>query len=236
MLWVTTILTLLQGSTALGQPVGSPPATNDAGSAQEVTTNPGEKNVSLADRVKSVQRKSFLMKHRLSLSIDGAASVNDAFFQKWGAGGQLAFAFSDPFALVARFEYFGDQELQNVITAKQVLQSQLYATRLHYLTTLDFAWTPIYGKFAAFNNIVRFDLYLLAGVGAADGEQGLLPATEVGLGERLFFTDWFSAGIEGRYAFYVDNASGEPSTLQKTLLISAVATVWFPFHSAEETR
>lgn len=204
--------------------------------ATEVTTNPGEKNVNLEDRVKSVERKSFLMKHRLSLSIDGAASVNDAFFQKWGGGGQLAFAFSDPFALSARFDYFGDQELENVITAKQVLQSQLYATRLHYLTALDFVWTPIYGKLATFNKIVHFDLYVLAGVGAAGGEQGALPATEIGLGERLFLTDWCSAGVEGRYAFYVDNANGEESTLQKTLLVSAVATLWFPFHSAEEGR
>ncbi|MHB8420035.1 MAG: outer membrane beta-barrel domain-containing protein [Myxococcales bacterium] len=226
------------GGEALGQPAPAPPPAppTDAGAAQEVTTNPGEKNVNLEDRVKSVQRKSFLKKHRLSLSVDGAASINDAFFQKWGGGGQVAFAFSDPFAVVARFDYFGDQELENIITAKQALGSELYATRLHFLTALDFEWTPIYGKFSTFNKIVHFDLYLLAGVGAADGEQGVLPATEVGLGERLFLTEWFSTGIEGRYAFYVDNASGEPSTLQKTLLVSAVATFWIPVHGPEETR
>lgn len=211
-------------------------ASPDVGSAQEITTNPGEHDVSLADRVKSVQRKSFLMRHRLSLSVDGTASVNDAFFQKWGGGGQLAFTFSDPFALVAHFDYFGDQETENVIVAKQVLQSQFYATRLKYLTGLDFAWTPIYGKISTFNKIVHFNLYLLAGMGIADGEQGVLPATELGLGERIFFTEWFSAGIEGRYAFFVDSASGETSTLQKTLLVSAVATMWFPFHNAEESR
>jgi outer membrane beta-barrel protein len=217
-------------------PASASPPSGDASAAQEVTTNPGEKNVSLEDRVKSVQRKSFLMKHRLSLSVDGAASVNDAFFQKWGGGGQLSFAFSDPFSVTARFDYFGDQELENVITAKQVLQSQLYATRLHYLSALDFVWTPIYGKLATFNKIVHFDLYLLAGAGIAGGEQGVLPATEIGIGERIFLTDWCSAGVEGRYAFYVDNANGEESTLQKTLLVSAVATLWIPFHSAEETR
>ncbi len=233
-------LALAQADVPPPSPGASEPApaapTTDVGTAQEITTNPGEHDVSLADRVKSVQRKSFLMKHRLSLSVDGAASVNDAFFQKWGGGGQLAFTFSDPFALVAHFEYFGDQETENVIVAKQVLQSQFYATRLRYLTGLDFAWTPIYGKLSTFNKIVHFNLYLLAGIGIADGEQGILPATEIGLGERIFFTEWFSAGLEGRYAFYTDSASGETSTLQKTLLVSAVATMWFPFHNAEETR
>ncbi len=234
------LVTALLGGPALAQENSPPPPVAEAPggtpNAQEVTTNPGEQNVNLADRVKSVQRKDFLMKHRLSLSVDGAASLNDAFFQKWGGGAQLGFSFSDPFAIVARFDYFGDQELENVITAKQVLTSQLYATRLHFLTALDFVWTPVYGKLATFNKIVHFDLYLLAGGGAADGEQGVIPATEIGLGERIFLTDWFSTGIEGRYAFYVDAANGQPSTLQKTLLVSAVATVWIPFHGAQETR
>lgn len=217
-------------------PPPPPPAPAPAPNAQEVTTNPGEKNVSLEDRVKSVQRKDFLMKHRLSLSVDGAASLNDAFFQKWGGGAQLGFAISDPFALVAHFDYFYDQQLENTIIAKQALSSQLNPTRLQYLGALDFAWTPIYGKFATFNEIVHFDLYVLAGVGVAGGEQGLDPATEIGLGERTFFTDWFSAGVEGRYVFYADSAPDQPTTLQRQLLVSAVATFWFPLHSAQESH
>lgn len=173
------------------------------------------------------------MAHRLSLSLDGSASLNDAFFQKWGGGAQVAFAFADPFALVAHYDAFGDQETPNVLIAKQVLTSQLYATRLHGLGGLDFAWTPIYGKLSLFNDIVHFDLYLLAGLGAAQGEQGFLPASEVGLGERIFLSEWLSTGVEARYAFYVDAAGGGPSTVQRSLLASAVVTLWLPLHNGE---
>lgn len=208
----------------------------DVNSAREITTNPAEHDVSLTDRVKSVQHKGFVMEHRLALTLDGTASVNDPFFQKWGGGGQIAYQFSDPFGLSAHFDYYGDQETDAVAIARQVLASEIYATRLRYLAGLDFVWSPIYGKLSTFNKIVHFNLYLLAGLGIADGEQGVLPATELGLGERIFFTDWFSAGLEGRYAFYVDSASGETSTLEKSLLVSAVATFWLPFHGAEESR
>ncbi len=217
-----------------GAPQAQPPP--NAAAAESETTNPGGAGVNLKDRVKSVQPKSFRMAHRLSVTLDGTASLNDAFFQKWGGGGQVAFALSDPFALDLHFDYYGNQETENVVVAKQVLSSQLYATRLRFLGGLDLVWTPIYGKVAAGNSIVHFDLYVLVGADAADGEQGVLPAGDLGLGERVFFTDWFSAGVEARYALYVDHAAGEPSMLQKSLLASAVATFWIPSGSAEESK
>ncbi len=212
-------------------PAAAPPL--EAPAAEAASTNPAERDVQLADRVKSVQRKSFLMTHRLSLSVDGFASINDAFFQKWGGGLQLAFAFSEPFSLVAHVDYFGDQETPNVLLAKEVLTAQLYATRLHGLGGLDFAWTPVYGKLAAFGAIAHFDLYLLAGFGGAQGEQGILPASEVGVGQRLFLTDWMSFGIEARYDLYLDAATGGPATIQRALLVGALATIWIPFHQEE---
>ncbi|MHB1845890.1 MAG: hypothetical protein ACYCWW_13775, partial [Deltaproteobacteria bacterium] len=74
-----------------------PPAPVEAPAAESASTNPAERDVDLSDRVKSVQKKSFRMAHRLSISAEGYASLNDAFFQKWGGGAQLAFAFADPF-------------------------------------------------------------------------------------------------------------------------------------------
>ncbi|MHB1845889.1 MAG: porin family protein, partial [Deltaproteobacteria bacterium] len=130
-------------------------------------------------------------------------------------------------------DYFGNQETPNVLLAKEVLTAQLYATRLHGVGGLDLAWTPVYGKLAAFGSIVHFDLYLLAGFAGVEGEQGILPASEVGLGERIFLTEWMSVGVEGRYDLYVDAASGGPATLQRAFFAGALATVWFPLHPEE---
>jgi outer membrane beta-barrel protein len=194
----------------------------------EQALGPGERDVNLEDRVKAVQHKAFLKTHRFGISGFGSASMSDAFFHKWGGGGALSFAFVDAFSLSLSYAYFHDQETENVLIAKQVLSSQLYATRLNQLATADAQWTPIYGKVELLNKIIYFDLYVLAGLGAANGATSWAPASEAGLGERVFLTDFLSVGAEGKYTFYVDQAAGGPSVLQKVLLMTGVLTIWFP--------
>jgi outer membrane beta-barrel protein len=216
---------------APAQPGPASPAVEAQGGQPEGVDHPlgpGERNVNLEDRVKAVQRRGVFKAHRVSVSGFGSASLSDAFFQKWGGGGQLAYSFSDPFALSLNYSYFHDQTTTNVDIAKEVLSSQLFATRLHSLATADFEWTPVYGKFKFFNSIAYLDFYPFAGFGAAQGETNWGPATEVGLGERVFLTDFFSVGLEAKYAFYVDQAANGPSVLQRVLLLSALVTIWFP--------
>src|SRR5574341_338592 len=61
-----------------------------------------EGDVALGDRVKAVQRKGFLKRHRFELAPLFAATVNDAFYQKVGGGLRVAYNFGDTFALAAR--------------------------------------------------------------------------------------------------------------------------------------
>ena len=190
--------------------------------------SPAERDVNLGDRVKAVQHKGFIKARRLSVTGFGSASLSDAFFQKWGGGGQVAYSFTDPFALSLSYAYFHDQTTYNVNIAKQVLSSQLFVTRLHSIATADFQWTPVYGKFRFFNDIVYMDFYPFAGFGMAQGETNWSPAAEVGLGERVFLTDFLSVGLEAKYDLYTDRAANGPSTLQRVLLLSALVTVWFP--------
>lgn len=213
---------------APGQPAPPPEAQAQQQKDVAQALGPGERDVSLEDRVKSVQRKAFIKAHRFGVTGEGSASISDAFYQKWGGGGQLSYAFADPLAIALTYEYFHDQTTANVAIAKQALESQLYVTRLHMLATADLQWTPIYGKVQLANKIIYFDLYCLAGLGAAQGETDWIPASEAGIGERIFLTDFLSVGIEGKYTFYVDQAAGGPSVLQKVLLVSGLLTVWFP--------
>ena len=206
----------------------APPSPAQRDKAAEQALGPGERDASLGDRVKAVQRKAFVKAHRFGVTGFGSASISDAFFQKWGGGGQLAYSFADPFALAVNYAYFHDQVTENVPLAKQVLSSQLFATRLHSLATADFQWTPVYGKAQLANKIIYFDVYVLAGLGAAQGETNWVPASEAGLGERIFFTDFLSVGVEAKYDFYVDQANNAPSVLQRALLVSGLLTIWFP--------
>jgi len=194
----------------------------------EHALGPGERDVNLGDRVKAVPHKGVIKAHRIAVTGFGSASLSDAFFQKWGGGGEIAYQFTDPFALSLNYAYFHDQTTYNVNIAKQVLSSQLFVTRLHSVATADFQWTPVYGKFKLFNNIVYLDFYPFAGFGVAQGETNWSPAAEVGLGERVFLTDFLSVGLEAKYDFYVDQAANGPSVLQRVLLLNALVTIWFP--------
>ncbi len=213
-------------------PSSGPPAPLPPEQAQQAL-GPGERDVNLEDRVKAVPHKGVIKAHRVSVTGLGSASLSDAFFQKWGGGGQLAYSFTDAFALSLSYAYFHDQTTYNVNTAKQVLSSQLFVTRLHSVATADFQWTPVYGKFKFFNNIVYMDFYPFAGFGMAQGETNWSPAAEVGLGERVFLTDFLSVGLEAKYDMYADQAANGPSTLQRVLLMSALVTIWFPGGATE---
>ncbi len=214
------------------QPTASPvepvPLAPERAHDVEQALGPGEHDVNLEDRVKAVPRKGFIKAHRVSVSGLGSASLTDAFFQKWGGGGQLAYSFTDPFALSLSYAYFHDQTTYNVNIAKQVLSSQLFVTRLHSVATADFQWTPVSGKFKFFNSIGYLDFYPFAGFGVAQGETNWSPAAEVGLGERVFLTDFLSVGLEAKYDLYTDQAANGPSVLQRVLLLNALVSIWFP--------
>ena len=157
-----------------------------------------------------------------------SASVNDAFYQKWGGGAELAYSFADPFAVALHYAYFYTQTTENVHIAKQTLSSQMYVTKLKAIAAADFQLTPIYGKFSLANKIVYYDLYVFAGFGAAQATQTWQPASEVGLGQRIFANDYLSFGVEAAFVFYADAAPGGPTVLQHSLLLSAVVSFWFP--------
>jgi outer membrane beta-barrel protein len=209
-------------------PEATPSDSSASASSSDLNLGPGEKDVNLGDRVKSVQRKSFIKAHRFALSGFASASINDAFYQKWGGGAQLAFSFADPFAVALHYAYFYTQTTENVHTAKEVLSSQMYATKLQAIAAADFQLTPIYGKFSLSNKIVYYDLYLFAGFGAAQATQSWQPASEVGLGERIFANDYLSFGVEAAFVFYADSAPGGPTVLQHSLMLSVVVSFWFP--------
>jgi outer membrane beta-barrel protein len=209
-------------------PTPPPPPSSASLPPGEPNVGPGEKDVSLGDRVKSVQRKPFTKAHRFAVTGFGSASINDAFYQKWGGGGGLAYSFADPFALSLHYAYFYTQTTSNVHTAKEVLSSQMYATKLKSIAAADFQLTPIYGKFSLANKIVYYDFYLFAGFGAAQATQNWQPESEVGLGQRIFANDYLSFGWEGSFVFYADSAAGGPTVLQHSLLLSAVVSFWFP--------
>jgi len=220
-------------------PLPPPPAGAKRRAADEAQPiAPGEGDVALGDRVKAVQRKGFLKRHRFELGLNLPATVNDAFYEKVGIGGKLAYNLEDSFALALRGAYFSQLRTSHVREGKLAFSSQLLASQIYGQAMLDGVWSPVYGKVAWLGSqIIHFDLYLLAGFGtvwsatsAAPRAEGPHLATDFGGGVRFYPTDWlaFDAGLIA--TLYPDQPiTSVPSTVQRVITAQVGLTFFFPF-------
>lgn len=207
-----------------------------------------EKDVALGDKVKAVQRKGFMKRGRFEIAPVFAATVNDAFYEKFGGGLRLAYNIHDAFAVALRGNYYRPYRTDNVREGKIAFGSQLLSSQLDGQLMLDGIWSPVYGK-AAFlgRSIIHFDVYLSAGFGlvwtASGGpplEQGAfcmkLPfasetqcpklAADVGGGVRFYPKEWLAFDVGLNATLYPDQPAAQlPATLQKVF----VANVGFSF-------
>jgi len=205
---------------------------------EEAPLAPGERDVALGDRVKAVQRKGFLKRHRLELGFDFPGTVNDAFYEKLGVGGKLAYNFEDSFALAVRGTYFWQVRSNHVHEGKLAFQSQLLTSQIYGQAMLDGIWSPVYGKVAWLGSqIVHFDLYLLAGFGTVWSATSLAPrsegphlATDFGGGIRFYPNDWLALDAGLVATLYPDQPiTSVPGTVQKIVAAKIGFAVFFPF-------
>ncbi|GEJ55919.1 hypothetical protein AMYX_06600 [Anaeromyxobacter diazotrophicus] len=198
----------------------------------------GESDVALGDRVKAVQRKGFMKAHRLELGLAFPATVNDAFYEKVGFGGKLAYNFEDSFALALRGAYYTQLRSNHVREAKAAFSSQLLQSELNGQLMLDGIWSPVYGKVAWLgSSIVHFDVYLLAGFGgvwsatsSAPRKEGPHIATDFGGGIRFYPKSWLA--IDGGLiaTLYPDQpVTQAPSTVQKVVAAQLGVSIFWPF-------
>ena len=206
-----------------------------------------EGDVALGDRVKAVQRKGFLKRHRFEITPLFAATVNDAFYQKVGGGLRAGFNFGDTFALAARGAIYQAEALKlaplrtdNVREGKVAFQSQLLSSQIYRMAMIDGIWSPVYGKAAWLDrSIVHFDLFLTAGFGAvwsatsfdSAGKKGLGPhlAADLGAGVRFYPLEWlaFEAGM--MMTVYPDQPMETvPGTVQKVLAANIGVSFFLP--------
>jgi len=196
----------------------------------------GERDITQEDRVKSVQTKVYLRSHRFELTPMVSASINDPFFWKFSAALRAGYYFADTMALSARFNL-----VTLLSTDDRRLASQTYSARIlrsvpQWMAMGDFEWSPFYGKVAVFNSILRFDAYVVGGLGVVYTETSYLrtpnPAADLGGGIRFQIFDYLAAGVSLINTSYVDQPVGtSKSTTQNVASLYAGISVFFPFRS-----
>ncbi len=199
---------------------------------------PGERDAALEDRVKAVQRKGFLRRNRLQLTALVSPTLNDAFFQKYAFGGRLAYWLQDGFAVAVSGNYFATARTDYVRIGALAFQSQLLASQLYGDAMLEGVWSPIYGKAAWLGkSIVTFDVFLLAGLGAAWSATSAAPrnegphlAAEFGGGIRFYPNPWLALEIGVSAILYPDQKDqAVPATIQNVVMVGAGVSFFFPF-------
>jgi outer membrane beta-barrel protein len=215
----------------------SPSTVTEAPPAEQPLA-PAEREVTLDDRVKSVQRKVYLKKYRFELAPFITLSVNDPYYTKLGTSVRGAYYLADTLALAVRGSVMQVLPADDVRIAKATFQSRIFYSVPQWSAMGDVEWSPLYGKVAFLNDILHFDAYLLGGLGVMTTESstaskvGFLPATDLGLGMRFVARDFFAVNVALVNTSYVDIPSfTSKGATQNLMTLNAGISIFFPLSS-----
>jgi len=215
----------------------SPSGLTDTPAEPKPTSEPlfTERDITQEDRVKSVQRKLYLKRHRFELSPSVFTSINDPYYTKTGFGLRGAFYLADTLALAVRGNLLQVLPTRDVSLAKATFQSRIFYSVPQLSVMADLEWSPIYGKVSAFNSIVHFDAFVLGGLGAVGTETAPFPGrpgAEVGGGIRFQLRDWLSVHAAVIDTVYVDTPAGTTkNATQNMVTLNVGASLFIPFSS-----
>lgn len=205
---------------------------------------------SLADRIRSVERKVFLKRRRFEVLPFVGMDLNDAFFQHFFVGVGAAYHLQDSFSLELRGGYaLAELEKDSVrfvrVSTGSLLTEQALSLVGH--GDINATWSPIYGKFSFIGEaIVHFDVFLSAGAGLFLTERGerasegapledvlsANPAVNIGIGPRFYINEWLVVRAELRNYTFVETSN--QSDLQNITMFNLALSGFFPATFAYE--
>lgn len=185
-------------SSQVASPAANPAkATGDTGAKKSVELR--------QDRIKSIQPKGFLKRHRFELTPIFSFNVNDAFYQRIGGGASAAYHLADNLAFELQGVYYQQIQTDMVGFFQRANTALPKVSQLRFTTLASLQWSPIYGKLSLItDDIVFFDAYLLGGFGLAYTETGSKMASNLGIGLRYFLTSWLEIKLEVRDVIYTE--------------------------------
>lgn len=197
-----------------------------------------ERDTTVDDRVKSVQRKLYLKRGRFELAPSFIINVNDAYYTKLGGAIRAAFYPHDSLAISARFSLMQTTPTDDVRTAKRNLNSRIFFSVPIWSAMGDIEWSPLYGKVAMFNSILHLDGYLLGGGGVVYTETSAAPgrtvnpAFDLGIGLRFVVKDFVAVNVALINTTYVDTPTGTTKGItQNLMMVNAGLSIFLPFKS-----
>jgi len=197
----------------------------------------------------AVIQKRFLPKTgRFEFNVSGGTNLNDAFFVGNGVGARLGYYFREKWGIEAVYSIIQNKnrDVTNELLTRGVNTEGSVSTDGYY--GLDLKWTPIFGKFAYFNEkIIPFDLYFTFGLGITDpriAKSSLSnrqvdvtsPYTiKIGTGQIFALTKWMAFRwdlsmhmISAETTVLENNVSSTSSSFNNNLFLNVGLSFFFP--------
>ncbi len=212
------------------------------------------KSDAFAGKIPPVSAELYRKKGRFEATLSGNVSVNDAFYSKYFAGLKLGYHFTESVsahALLATGLNTKAGSAQVCPTnggchSADSAQMNQVPGKLKLMGGLEGAWTPIYGKVNVFSGVVHFDMGLMGGVdwisyqkvlSSLEAKSGVSPSTastlalHLGLGTRIFITEWMAARLEFRDYVYRVDVPNAGKDLQNQMFAELGISVFFPMRN-----
>ncbi len=223
------------------------------------------KSDAFAGKIPPVSAALYRKAGRFELSLSGNLSVNDAFYSKYFGGLKLGYHFTETLSATAYGAMgintkAGSAQVcpsgEGCHPADRVQMWQVPGS-IKLMAGVEGAWAPVYGKLNLFSEqVAHFDLAVILGadwithqrvLSRVDAEElaptGGTPGTEstigghVGLGVRIFFSEWVAMRLEFRdYVYMVDvpnlrDGGGAKRDMQHQLFTEIGLSVFLPMRN-----
>jgi len=181
-----------------------------------------EEQEEMEARIKVVQKKYFVKDLRLEISPFIGVLPQDSLVLGLAPGLRIDFFIFDSFGI----ELIGGGVINFDRDVLDYAKKQSWffdESRPNWFAGLNLLWSPFYGKFAFLSDwLVNFDFFIHVGFVAVGSESinrynpprekgtAVHPGGTVGLGWKLFVTQWFAPRIDISYMFYMETFEDSP--------------------------
>lgn len=194
-----------------------------------------------------IQRRYLPKTGRFEFYLAGGTNLNDAFFVGNGLNLRLGYYFSEKWGTELVYSYIQNEnrDVTNELLNRGVNTEGMVSTNSFY--GIDLKWTPIYGKYAYFNEkIIPFDLYFSLGVGMTEPNVGNsaagstvsvdnAPTVRFGSGQIFAITKWMAFRWDLSWHFFNANStittttsSSSSEDLNNNLFLNLGLSFFFP--------
>jgi outer membrane beta-barrel protein len=183
------------------------------------------------ERVWVLQRRPFLKSDRFELNTTLGQNINDPLIDFYTLNLQANYYLNEQMAIGLRGTYTLNTETRAFNSVIQDYQLFPQVSRPIWSSSLNFQYTPLYGKFSLFQTwIFPWELSARGGVGWIQTFIDGHVLVTLGATQQFFLNRWLAFNIDLDYQLFqeVTSLESDEGTLLSNLVLGAGVSIYFP--------